>query len=63
MQTLTPEQHERAADRLLKAREEIRKTGATVLSPTPQWSALQKEIRVLVRQLSQKPQSSTAAST
>jgi hypothetical protein len=54
MNTLTPEEHRIASERLAKAREEIRETGATVLSPTALWSALQKEVQVLVRQLKPK---------
>ncbi|HTU27634.1 MAG TPA: hypothetical protein VMF30_19645 [Pirellulales bacterium] len=33
------------------ARVKLRATGATVLSPTPEWTALQKEIVTLKRKL------------
>jgi hypothetical protein len=39
------------AEQLEIAREKLRATGATVLSPTAEWAALQREIAVLKRKL------------
>lgn len=39
------------SERLEIARAKLRATGASVLSPTAEWSALQKEIVVLKRKL------------
>jgi hypothetical protein len=41
------------AEQLEDARVKLRATGATVLSPTAEWTALQKEIVTLKRKLRQ----------
>jgi len=46
-------------DKLVKLREQIRATGRTALSPTPEWDKLRKEIAVLNRTLN----SDTSAKT
>lgn len=38
-------------EQLASAREKLRATGATVLSPTSEWTVLQKEIATLKRKL------------
>jgi hypothetical protein len=48
---LTEEEHKLMSERLAIVREQIRATGATVLSPTPAWTELHKELRVLARKL------------
>ena len=47
MNTLTPEEHKRITERLVKLREKLRSNGATALSPTPEWAALRKEVTLL----------------
>lgn len=45
------DEHKLVAEQLEIARTKLRATGATVLSPTAEWSALQKEIVTLKRKL------------
>jgi hypothetical protein len=45
------EERKLMAAQLEAARIKLRATGATVLSPTAEWSALQKEIATLKRKL------------
>ena len=39
------------SERLAVVREQIRATGATVLNPTPAWTELHREMKVLARKL------------
>jgi hypothetical protein len=41
----------RLTEELEIARAKLRATGATVLSPTPEWTALQKQVAELKRKL------------
>ena len=45
------QERKRATEQLEIARAKLRATGATVLSPTAEWTALQKEIVMLKRKL------------
>ncbi len=45
------EERKVVAEQLETARAKLRATGATVLSPTAEWTALQKEIASLKRKL------------
>lgn len=50
-QDLTVEQIQKITDELVVLRKKIQETGATVLSPTPAWEALRKNIAALNKQL------------
>lgn len=45
------EEHKRISEQLEVVRAKLRATGATVLSPTAEWSALRKEMLELNRKL------------
>lgn len=45
------EQRRQVAEKLEIVRAKLRATGATVLSPTPEWTALRKQLVELTRQL------------
>jgi len=45
------EQREQVAAQLEIVRAKLQATGATVLSPTPEWAALRKEMQALNRKL------------
>jgi hypothetical protein len=47
----TPEERKVISERLAKVREQLRATGATALTPTPEWAALRKEVVSLSRKL------------
>ena len=49
--TTSPEEHKQISDRLALVRTQLRETGATAITPTPEWAALRKEMMVLVRKL------------
>ena len=51
MNITTPEERKVITERLAIVRDQLRATGVTVLAPTPEWSALHKELRVLTRKL------------
>ncbi len=51
MSEAQPEEHKLVAERLEVVRAKLRATGATVLSPTAEWSALRKEMLELNRKL------------
>lgn len=51
MSDLTATQIQEINEKLDSLRKQIRATGATVLSPTPAWDSLRKEIAVLNRKL------------
>lgn len=44
-------ERQQISERLAVVREQIRATGATVLSPTSEWTALHKEMLLLARKL------------
>lgn len=48
---LTAEEIQKITDELVVLRKKIQATGATVLSPTPAWDALRKNIAALNKQL------------
>jgi DNA gyrase/topoisomerase IV subunit A len=48
---LTTEEIKKITDELVTLRKKIHATGATVLSPTPVWDALRKEIALLNKKL------------
>ena len=45
------EERQRVAERLQVVRAKLVATGATVLTPTPEWAALRKEMVELTRKL------------
>jgi hypothetical protein len=45
------EERRQLSERMEVLRAQLRATGATVLSPTAEWSALRKEMQVLARKL------------
>ena len=51
MMELTAAEVQKISDRLLLLREKLRENGATVFAPTPEWSALHREVAVLKRKL------------
>jgi hypothetical protein len=51
MDDVKAEQHKLVAEQLLVVRAKLRATGATVLSPTAEWTALRKEMLELNRKL------------
>ncbi len=51
MSDVNSEARRMVAEQLEAARAKLRATGATVLSPTDEWAALQKEIVTLKRKL------------
>jgi hypothetical protein len=51
MMELTAAEVQKISDRLLVLREKLRENGATVFAPTPEWSALHREVAVLKRKL------------
>jgi|GEM_PF-1789866 len=48
---LTAEEIQEIAEKLVVLRQKIQATGATVLSPTPAWDTLRKEIAALNKKL------------
>jgi hypothetical protein len=53
---------EKIADQLIALRKKILNTGATVLSPTPEWEKLRKEIALLNKTLNADTAAKLAAS-
>lgn len=51
MADLTTAEIEKITDELVSLRKKIQETGATVLSPTPVWNTLRKEIALLNKKL------------
>lgn len=51
MEETKTEERRQAAEELEIVRAKLRATGATVLSPTTEWTALRKQMLVLVKKL------------
>ena len=51
MADLTADQIKKIVDELADLRTKLRDNGATALSPTPEWSALRKEVALLNKKL------------
>jgi hypothetical protein len=51
MKELTPQEIDAINERIVTLRAQLRDTGATALTPTPEWEALRKEVSQLNRKL------------
>ncbi len=51
MSDLTTAQIEKITNELVELREKLRSNGATALTPTPEWTALRKEVAALNKKL------------